>query len=188
MSNFLINCGAVGWQKGNFNIFIVNCGAVGWQKANVNNDEYSYRIKTWFIFLKQFLKWWAFCHNGVGHGKASSFHPICLCVCACMCTCIPVLGSHQVGSSGVPSVSQSSHVVGHDKFQWWWVPMSSNQSIQMCLHHSNSANIQFQNFRLIQILLISEANSLPICTYDPPNWSSEPTLQDRNAFVMLRCM
>ena len=45
--------------------------------------------------MTQFQKLLAFCHNGVGHGKASSFHPICWCVCACMCMCIPVLGSHQ---------------------------------------------------------------------------------------------
>ena len=45
--------------------------------------------------MTQFQKLLAFCHNGVGPGKASSFHPICWCVCACMCMCIPVLGSHQ---------------------------------------------------------------------------------------------
>ena len=45
--------------------------------------------------MTQFQKLLAFCHNWVGHGKTSSFHPICWCVCACMCMCIPVLGSHQ---------------------------------------------------------------------------------------------
>ena len=158
---------------------MVNCRAVGWEKVNVNNDEYSYRIKTWLFFSKQFLKWWAFCHNRVGHRKASSFHPICLCVCVCMYvhvyTCIGLppgwvirssigesiitcswpwqvpmmMGSNvqqpehpDVSSplgpqmiSGVPLVSQPSHVVGHDKFQWWWAPTSNKQSIQMCLHH-----------------------------------------------------
>ena len=96
--------------------------------------------------MTQFQKLLAFCHNGVGHGKASSFHPICWCVCACMCMCIPVLGSHQdiwvilqsciglpPGHLGDPpvmywaptrtSVLSSSHVLG-SHLDFWMILQS----------------------------------------------------------------
>ena len=46
--------------------------------------------------MTQFQKLLAFCHNGVGHGKASSFHPICWCVCmyVYVYTCIGLPPGH----------------------------------------------------------------------------------------------